>query len=74
MCLAAFHTVSNIRKAGLAHLVKTPLGFFNSSASGLLRNRSDSATTDAVTLLVNNLAERVGTVSMFVTMVVLLWF
>ena len=41
MCthLAAFRTASNIRKAGMAHLMKTPLGFFDSNASGLLRNR-----------------------------------
>ena len=43
MCthLAAFRTASNIRKAGMKHLMKTPLGFFDSNASGLLRNRLD---------------------------------
>ena len=36
MCthLAAFRTASNIRKAGMKHLMKTPLGFFDSNASG----------------------------------------
>ena len=45
MCthLAAFRTASNIRKAGMAHLMKTPLGYFDSNASGLIRNRLDGA-------------------------------
>ena len=36
MCthLSAFRTASNIRKQGMAHLMKTPLGFFDSNASG----------------------------------------
>ena len=35
MCthLAAFLTASNIRKQGVAHLMKTPLGFFDKNAS-----------------------------------------
>ncbi len=39
MCthLAAFRTASNIRKQGIAHLMKTPLGFFDANASGLIR-------------------------------------
>ena len=43
MCthLAAFRTASNIRKQGIAHLMKTSLGFFDSNGSGLLRNRLD---------------------------------
>ncbi|MBQ9827255.1 MAG: ABC transporter ATP-binding protein, partial [Lachnospiraceae bacterium] len=38
MCthLAAFRTAANIRKAGMAHLMKTPLGFFDNNASGLI--------------------------------------
>ena len=77
MCthLAAFRTASNIRKAGLAHLMKTPLGFFDSNASGLLRNRLDGATADTETLLAHNLADIVGTVAMFIAMLVLMfWF
>ena len=36
MCthLAAFRTASNIRKQGVAHVMKAPLGFFDSNASG----------------------------------------
>ena len=75
MCthLAAFRTASNIRKAGLAHLMKTPLGFFDSNASGLLRNRLDGATADTETLMAHNLADIVGTVAMFLAMLVLMF-
>ena len=75
MCthLAAFRTASNIRKAGIAHLMKTPLGFFDSNASGLLRNRLDGATADTETLLAHNLADIVGTVAMFIAMLVLMF-
>ena len=75
MCthLAAFRTASNIRKAGMAHLMKTPLGFFDSNASGLLRNRLDGAASETETLLAHNLADIVGTVAMFVAMIVLMF-
>ncbi len=75
MCthLAAFRTASNIRKAGMEHLMKAPLGFFDNNASGLLRNRLDGATADTETLLAHNLADIVGTVAMFVTMLVLMF-
>ena len=75
MCthLAAFRTASNIRKAGMAHLMKTPLGFFDSNASGLLRNRLDGATADTETLLAHNLADIVGTIAMFIAMLVLMF-
>ena len=64
MCthLAAFRCASNIRKKGMEHLMKTPLGFFDSNASGLLRNRLDGATADTETLLAHNLADIVGTI------------
>lgn len=71
--LAAFRTASNIRKAGMAHLMKTPLGFFDSHASGLLRNRLDGAAGDTETLLAHNLADIVGTIAMFLSMLVLMF-
>ena len=75
MCthLAAFRTASNIRKAGMAHLMKAPLGFFDSNASGLLRNRLDGAASETETLLAHNLADIVGTVAMLVAMIVLMF-
>ena len=75
MCthLAAFRTASNIRKQGMAHLMKTPLGFFDSNASGLLRNRLDGAASDTETLLAHNLADIVGSAAMFLAMIVLMF-
>ncbi|WP_405357013.1 ABC transporter ATP-binding protein [Ruminococcus sp.] len=75
MCthLAAFRTASNIRKQGVAHLMKTPLGFFDNNASGLLRNRLDGAASETETLLAHNLADIVGTVAMFLAMLVLMF-
>ncbi|MBP3735882.1 MAG: ABC transporter ATP-binding protein [Lachnospiraceae bacterium] len=75
MCthLAAFRTASNIRKAGMAHLMKTPLGYFDSNASGLIRNRLDGAASETETLLAHNLADIVGTIAMFLSMLVLMF-
>ena len=75
MCthLAAFRTASNIRKIGMAHLMKTPLGFFDSNASGLLRNRLDGAASETETLLAHNLADIVGSIAMLITMIVLMF-
>lgn len=75
MCthLAAFRTASNIRKKGMAHLMKAPLGFFDSNASGLLRNRLDGAAAETETLLAHNLADIVGTIAMFIAMLVLMF-
>ena len=75
MCthLAAFRTASNIRKIGMAHLMKTPLGFFDSNASGLLRNRLDGAASETETLLAHNLADIVGSITMLIAMIVLMF-
>ena len=75
MCthLAAFRTASNIRKQGMAHLMEAPLGFFDSNASGLLRNRLDGAASETETLLAHNLADIVGSIVMFVGMIVLMF-
>jgi ATP-binding cassette subfamily B protein len=74
MCthLAAFRTAANIRKKGMAHLMKTPLGFFDSNATGLLRNRLDGAAADTETLIAHNLADVVGTIVMFIAMLILM--
>ncbi len=75
MCthLAAFRTAANIRKQGVAHVMQAPLGFFDSNASGLIRGRLDAAAADTETLLAHNLADIVGTVVLFVSMLVLLF-
>ena len=75
MCthLAAFRTAANIRKQGMRHLMKTPLGFFDSNASGLIRNRLDGAAGETETLLAHNLADLVGSGAMMVSMIVLMF-
>ena len=75
MCthLAAFRTASNIRKQGMAHLMKTPLGFFDDNASGLIRNRLDGGAAETETLLAHNLADIVGTAAMFISMLILMF-
>lgn len=74
MCthLTAFRTAANIRKQGLAHLMQAPLGFFDHHATGLLRNRLDGAAAETETLLAHNLADIVGTLTMFIAMIVLM--
>ena len=54
-------------------MMKAPLGFFDANASGLLRNRLDGAAADTETLLAHNLANLVGTVSMFLSMLFLMF-
>lgn len=75
MCthLAAFRTASNIRKQGVAHLMKAPLGYFNTNATGLIRGRLDAAASDTETLLAHNLADIVGTIVLFLSMTVMLF-
>ena len=75
MCthLAAFRTASNIRKQGMEQLMKTPLGFFDSNASGLIRNKLDGAASETETLLAHNLADIVGSAAMMISMVILMF-
>ena len=75
MCthLAAFRTASNIRKQGVAHVMKAPLGYFDANASGLIRGRLDAAAADTETLLAHNLADIVGTIVLFLAMVILMF-
>ena len=75
MCthLAAFRTAANIRKQGMAHVMQAPLGYFDANASGLIRSRLDAAAADTETLLAHNLADIVGTVTLFLAMLVLMF-
>ena len=75
MCthIAAFRTATNIRKQGMAHLMKTSFGFFDTHASGLLRNKLDNGASETETLLAHNLADIAGTITLFVSMVVLMF-
>lgn len=71
--LAAFRTAENIRKIGMNHMMKAPLGYFDNNASGLIRGRLDSGANDTETLLAHNLADIVGTVVLFLGMIVLMF-
>lgn len=71
--LVAFRTAENIRKIGMNHIMKAPLGYFDNNASGLIRGRLDSAANDTETLLAHNLADIVGTIVLFVGMVILMF-
>ena len=75
MCthLAAFRTAANIRKEGMAKMMKAPLGYFDNNASGLIRNRLMGAASETETLMAHNLADIVGTVAMCIAMVVLMF-
>ena len=75
MCthLAAFRTAANIRKRGVAHVMNAPLGWFDANASGLIRGRLDAAAADTETLLAHNLADIVGTIVLFVAILVLMF-
>ena len=75
MCthLAAFRTAANIRKRGVAHVMEAPLGWFAANASGLIRGRLDAAAADTETLLAHNLADVVGTITLFVAMLALMF-
>lgn len=74
MCthLAAFRTAANIRKRGVAHMMQVPLGYFDNNASGLIRGRLDASAADTETLLAHNLADIVGTIVLFLAMLVLM--
>ena len=75
MCthLATFRTAANIRKQGMAHVMQAPLGYFDANASGLIRSKLDAAAADTETLLAHNLADIVGTITLFLAMLVLMF-
>ena len=71
----AFFTMepANIRKRGVAHVMEAPLGWFDANASGLIRGRLEAAAADTETLLAHNLADIVGTITLFIAMLVLMF-
>ena len=75
MCthLAAFRTAANIRKRGVAHMMDAPLGYFDANATGLIRGRLDAAAADTETLLAHNLADIIGTITLFIAMLVMMF-
>src|SRR5699024_6735776 len=71
--LAAFRTASNSRKQGRAHVMRAPWGYFDATASCLIRSPLDAPAADTETLLAHKLADIVGTITMFLAMLVLMF-
>lgn len=74
MCthMAAFRTASNMRKQTAEHLLKLPLGYFDTHASGELRRVVDGCASSTETLLAHMLPDVAGSVAMVLGMLVLL--
>ena len=62
MCthLAAFRTVTNMRKAALAHLARVPLGYFGTHSTGELRRVIEGATGLTEGVLAHRFPDFVG--------------
>ena len=79
MCthLAAFRTVTNMRKAALAHLARVPLGYFGTHSTGELRRVIEGATGLTEGVLAHRFPDFVGAlvtpVAFFVVMFVFDW-
>ena len=74
MCthLAAFRCASTMRKATTAHLMRVPLGYFSTHATGELRRRIDGCAAATETLIAHNLPDSAGSVAMVAGLLVLL--
>ena len=57
----------------MARVLRAPLGYFAATACGLVRSRLDAAAADTETLLAHNLADIVGTITLFLAMLVLMF-
>ena len=76
MCthLAAFRTAANIRKRGGSPCDGGPPGLGSTRTHpALIRGRLDAAAADTETLLAHNLADIVGTITLFLAMLVLMF-
>ena len=75
MCthLAAFRCASNMRKTVTAHLMKLPLGYFDTHASGELRRIVDGCASSTETLLAHMLPDTAGSIAMVLGMLVILF-
>ena len=75
MCthLAAFRCASNIRKATSEHLLKLPLGYFDTHATGELRRIVDGCAASTETLLAHMLPDISGATAMVAGLLVLLF-
>ncbi len=74
MCchLAAFRCASNMRKQVTEHLLKLPLGYFDTHATGELRRIVDGCAASTETLLAHMLPDSAGSVAMVAGVLVML--
>lgn len=74
MCchLAAFRCASNMRKQVTEHLLRLPLGYFDTHATGELRRIVDGCAASTETLLAHMLPDSAGSVAMVAGMLVML--
>ncbi len=74
MCchLAAFRCASNMRKQVTERLLKLPLGYFDSHATGELRRIVDGCAASTETLLAHMLPDVSGSIAMVAGMIVML--
>lgn len=70
--LAAFRTARNMRLAGMAHVIRLPLGFFSGNQSGRLRKLIDENAGLTEDLLAHKLPDLIGAITAPVTAVVVL--
>src|SRR5699024_8260235 len=63
--MEAFRTAANISKRWVANGMIATIGYFEANASRLIRGRLDEATAENETLLAHNLADIVGTNTLF---------
>lgn len=75
MCthIAAFRTARNIRKAGMAHVMELPLGFFTSNQSGRIRKLLDDNAGLTEDLLAHKLPDLAATVVTPIAAIVMLF-
>lgn len=69
----AFRCASNIRKTTSEHLLKLPLGYFDTHATGELRRVVDGCAASTETLLAHMLPDIAGAAAMVVGLLVLLF-
>ena len=75
MCthLAAFRAASNMRKQTTEHLIKLPLGYFGTHATGELRRIVDGCAASTETLLAHMLPDAAGSIAMVAAMLAMLF-
>lgn len=69
----AFHTASNLRKRCLGHLMKVPLGYFDTHASGELRRIIDGCAGSTEGLIAHKTPDTIGSIALILGMIATLF-